>query len=206
MVSLSSYSFLSDPTTFTLFGDTSGGPPTTYIWTRNGQVITHNATYNIFIEVNGDVNVTSRFQNSSYRSTLTVTSGLTGVYQYSVTNRATPMMVTDLITIAPVISTPLLTARSVNISWTQPGFNLTVVGYTVTVTRVTGSGQVLCPSFVEEDQSTTTSPNVTTITFTGLQESSSYTIRVTVNFSSLPTPVEIENTSFTTLSSCECMH
>ena len=83
----------------------------------------------------------------------------------------------------PVISTLLPTSTSVSITWTQPEFSLPVVGYTVTVTRVTGSGQVLCPSFVEEDQSTTTSPSVTTTTFNGLQEFSSYTLRVTANFS-----------------------
>ena len=106
----------------------------------------------------------------------------------------------------PVISTSSTTATSVSITWTQPEFSLPVVGhgYTVTVTRVTGSGQVLCPSFVEEDQSTTTSPSVTTTTFTGLQEFSSYTVRVTANFSpafGLSTPMAEESLTFTTLSS-----
>ena len=81
------------------------------------------------------------------------------------------------------MSTPSPTAISVTITWTQPEFSLPVVGYTVTVTRVTGSSQVLCPSFVEEDQSTTTPPGVTTTTFTGLQEFSSYTVRVTASLS-----------------------
>ena len=39
------------------------------------------------------------FQNSRYRSTLTVTGRLPGVYQYSVTNRATYSMVTGTFTI-----------------------------------------------------------------------------------------------------------
>ena len=39
------------------------------------------------------------FQNSRYRSTLTVTGRLPGVYQYSVTNRATSGMVNDEIII-----------------------------------------------------------------------------------------------------------
>ena len=106
----------------------------------------------------------------------------------------------------PVISTPSPIATSVTITWTQPEFSLPVVGYTVTVTRVTGSGQVLCPSFVEEDQSTTTSPSVTTPTFTGLQEFSSYTVRVTANFGNvfgLFTPMAEENMTFLTLSSGE---
>ena len=90
----SSSSFLSDPPTFTLFGDTSGGPPTTYTWTRNGQVITNNATFSISIQVNEGIALPTRFEESHYRSTLTVTGRLPGVYQYSVTNRATPGMVT----------------------------------------------------------------------------------------------------------------
>ena len=84
--------------------------------------------------------------------------------------------------LAPVISIPSPTATSVTITWTQPEFSLPVVGYTITVTRVTGSGQVLCTSFVEEEQSTTTSPSVTTTTFTGLQEFSTYTIIVIATF------------------------
>ena len=107
----------------------------------------------------------------------------------------------------PVVSTPSPTVTSVTINWTQPEFSLPVVGYTVTVIRVTGNNsQVLCPSFVEEDQSTTTSPSIATTTFTGLQEFSSYLVRVTANFSlafglhSLPAT---ESETFTTLSSGE---
>ena len=104
----------------------------------------------------------------------------------------------------PVTSISSTTATSVSITWTQPEFSLPVVGYTVTVTRVTGSGQVLCPSFVEEDQSTTTSSSVTTTTFTSLQEFSSYTVRVTASFSpafGLSAPMAEESMTFTTLSS-----
>ena len=89
-------SFQSDPPTFTLLGATSGGPPTTYTWTRNGQVITNSASYSISIQVE---RTPAGFQNSRYRSTLTVTGRLPGVYQYSVTNRATSGMVTDTFTI-----------------------------------------------------------------------------------------------------------
>ena len=92
-----SSSLMSDPPTFTLVGDTSGGPPTTYTWTRNGQVITNNASYSISLQENLDnENV---FRESLYRSRLTVTGRLSGVYQYSVTNRATSGMVTDQMTI-----------------------------------------------------------------------------------------------------------
>ena len=87
-----SFSSLSDPPIFTLVGDTSGGPPTAYTWTRNGQVITSNASYSISIQVKQN---SVMFQESHYRSTLTVIGVLPGVYQYSVTNRATSGMVTD---------------------------------------------------------------------------------------------------------------
>ena len=93
----SSSSLTSDPPTFTLVGDTSGGPPTTYTWTRNGQVITNNASYSISLRANLDSS--DVFQESLYHSTLTVTGVLPGVYQYSVTNRATSGMVTDQMTI-----------------------------------------------------------------------------------------------------------
>ena len=93
---ISPSSFLSDPLTFILLGATSGGPPTTYTWTRNGQVITNSASYSTSIQVELS---TAGFQNSRYRSTLSVTGRLPGVYQYSVTNRATSGMVTDTFTI-----------------------------------------------------------------------------------------------------------
>ena len=82
----SSSSFLTDPPTFTLFGDTRGGPPTTYTWTRNGGVISNSASYSISIQVNeGSL---ARFRESQYRSRLTVTGRLPGRYEYNVTNRA----------------------------------------------------------------------------------------------------------------------
>ena len=82
-IQVSLISFLSDPPTFTLLGATSGGPPTTYTWTRNGQVITNSASYSISIQVERS---NAGFQNIRYRSTLTVTGRLPGVYQYSVTS------------------------------------------------------------------------------------------------------------------------
>ncbi len=86
-ISLQSSSFGSNPPTFTLAGDTSGGPPTTYTWTRNGEVITDGVPYSISIAVNG--NSETVYQESRYRSTLTVSGTLPGLYEYSVTNRAT---------------------------------------------------------------------------------------------------------------------
>ena len=86
--------FMTD--SFTLIGDTTGGPPETSTWTRNGVAISDGGSYSISLTVPG---VTSRvsdflmgisqiFQQSRYRSTLTVTSNLPGVYVYSVINRA----------------------------------------------------------------------------------------------------------------------
>ena len=67
------------------------------MWTRDGQVVTNNASYSIALQFNLDsVDV---FQESIYRSRLTVTGVLPGVYQYSVTNRATSGMVTNQMTI-----------------------------------------------------------------------------------------------------------
>ena len=89
--------FMADPPSFTLIGDTSGGPPATNTWTRNGEAISDGDSNNISLAVN-EVNTnrlgnTSLFddvilQESHYRSTLTVTGNLPGVYVYSVINRA----------------------------------------------------------------------------------------------------------------------
>ena len=81
---------------FSLTGDTTGGPPETSTWTRNGVTINDGDSYSISLTVPG---VTSRetdilraisqiFTQSRYRSTLTVTGNLPGVYVYSVINRA----------------------------------------------------------------------------------------------------------------------
>ena len=96
-VSLPMNTFMADPPSFTLIGDTTGGPPVNNTWTRNGEVITDGGSYSISLAVN-EVN-TYRLGNaglfdgaileeSRYRSTLTVTGNLPGVYVYSVINRA----------------------------------------------------------------------------------------------------------------------
>ena len=84
-VSLSSSSFLADPLTFTLMGETRGGPPTTFDWRRNGVEITNSSSFTISISLK---NVEERFTESVYVSILVVRGNLPGVYQYSVTNRA----------------------------------------------------------------------------------------------------------------------
>ncbi len=86
---------MATPPTFTLYGNTSGGPPVEYTWTRNNAVITNNDSYSISIETNNDAGqfTIERYSNAFYRSTLIVTGVLPGVYQYSVYNKATPSSV-----------------------------------------------------------------------------------------------------------------
>ena len=88
---------ITDPPSFTLISDTRGGPPEISTWTRNGEVISDNDSYSISLAVN-EVNRIDVFatdfddailRQSRYRSTLTVTGNLPGVYMYSVINRAT---------------------------------------------------------------------------------------------------------------------
>ena len=83
---------------------------------------------------------------------------------------------------AAVVTTSSLTATSVTISWSpQPAqFRLPVVEYTVSLTRVTGSGQALCTQ-VTDNRSPVTTTN-TSIDFTDLEDFSTYTVTVTTTF------------------------
>ena len=101
----------------------------------------------------------------------------------------------------PVISTPSPTATSVSITWTQPEFSLPVLDYTVSLTRVTGSGQVLCPSVMDSRHPVTTMANITIMEFTDLQEFSTYTVTVTARFSAFGLTLQTSTSmDFTTLS------
>ena len=91
---------------FTLAGDTEEGPPETYTWTRNGALITNGGSFSISIGVNGVIEPAA-YENSRYQSTLTVTGLLPGVYQYSVSNRATPNTLTSNINIEGLLSMTL---------------------------------------------------------------------------------------------------
>ena len=81
-----------------------------------------------------------------------------------------------------IITTSSLTATSVTISWSpQPAqFRLPVVEYTVSLTRLTGSGQALCPQVVDSRLTVTTTN--TSMSFTDLEEFSTYTVIVTTTF------------------------
>ena len=104
--------FMADFPSFTLIGDTSGGPPVTNTWTRNSEVISDSRPYSISLAVN-EVNTfrlgnLTLFDNvilreSRYRSTLTVTGNLPGVYVYSVINRAMSAPRTSSFTIEGII-------------------------------------------------------------------------------------------------------
>ena len=96
-VSLQHESFLSNSPTFTLAGVTRGGPPTNYTWTRDGEVITSNDLYSISIAVTASTD--ENRQIAGYTSTLRVTGNLPGLYQYSVTNRATTTAKTKIFNI-----------------------------------------------------------------------------------------------------------
>ena len=105
-------------------------------------------------------------------------------------------------TLAPIIfSTQSPAATSVSITWTQPEFSLPLQNYTVSLTRVTGSSQVLCPSVMDSRPSVTTMATVTSMEFTGLKEFSTYTVTVTASFSAFGMITDTSTSmGFTTLS------
>ena len=80
-----STSFTASNPIFTLFGDTSAGPPTTNIWRKDNVVITNNTTSISFTGSHDDAG----HRAANYRSTLIVTGRQPGVNQYSVIIRAT---------------------------------------------------------------------------------------------------------------------
>ena len=83
---------------------------------------------------------------------------------------------------AASITISSLNVTSVTISWSpQPAqFRLPVVEYTVSLTRVTGSGQALCTQVMDSRSAVTTTD--TSMSFTGLEEFSTYTVTVTTTF------------------------
>ena len=93
-VQLQTSSFQSDSPTFTLSGATRGGPPTSYTWRRDGEVLSDSEAYSISIAVTSGYIQANR-QNAVYSSTLVVTGNRPGVYEYTVTNRATTSPLSD---------------------------------------------------------------------------------------------------------------
>ena len=84
-----SSSFTTNPISFQLFGNSTGGPPTTSYWSRNGANITNNSTFNISISYTGSHDDAGH-RAANYQSTLTVTGRQPGMYWYHVSNRHTP--------------------------------------------------------------------------------------------------------------------
>ena len=82
--------FTTNPISFQLFGESTGGPPTTSYWSRNGVNITTNSTFSISISFTGPFN-DDGYRAANYQSTLTVTSNQPhpGTYLYRVSNRRT---------------------------------------------------------------------------------------------------------------------
>ena len=80
------------------------------------------------------------------------------------------------------VTTSSLTATSVIISWSpQPAqFCLPVVEYTVSLTRVNKSDQTLCTQLMDSRLAVNTTD--TSMSFTGLEEFSTYTVTVTTTF------------------------
>ena len=136
-VPLPSSSFLGDPPTFTLIGETRGGPPTLYTWTRNAGQITSNSSFSISISVKSSA--VERFRESLYVSTLVVRGNLPGVYQYSVTNRAMTNSRDGSFSIEGGAGVRNLMAvqtglAGVRVSWTAPPL-VPVRGYQITTTN-----------------------------------------------------------------------
>ena len=86
---------------FTLEARTSGGPPTTSTWTRDGVEITSGISLEVDTDpqdaFTGD-NVDA-YLNARYISTLVATGVFPGLYQYSASNRAMASPRTDSFTI-----------------------------------------------------------------------------------------------------------
>ena len=79
----------------------------------------------------------------------------------------------------PDISIQSLASTSATVFCSQPPFSFTPVGYTITLTRVTGIGQVLCGNIMD-NRTTIISSNVKQ--FPELEEFSTYRVTVIAVF------------------------
>ena len=99
------------------------------------------------------------------------------------------------------ISISSLTATSVTILWFPPPVesHVFVVEYTVSLTRVGGSSQALCTQVMDNRQAVTTTD--TSMSFTGLEKFSTYTVTVTTTYNVLDTNIDVaSDMMFTTQS------
>ena len=81
-----------DPPVFTLTTTSTGGPPSTVSWSRDGTLLNDDSTYSIAFQV---INGTT----STYTHTLTVTGRLEGEYEFNVSNIRTPSPSTSSLTV-----------------------------------------------------------------------------------------------------------
>ena len=168
-MSLSSSSFLAGPPTFTLMGETRGGPPTTFHWRRNGVEITNSGSTTISISLK---NVEERFTESVYVSTLVVRGNLPGVYQYSVTNRAMTNSREDSFVIEGTLyrlnyldCIYLIGGASVsNLVGVQNGFSLVLVSWTAPSSAPTRGYQI---ATANTEDTTTETTHVLTLSQPG---------------------------------------
>ena len=104
--------FLGNPPEFNLRADTSGGPPEEYYWTRNGQRVSDDDAFDIFLIVVttlvGNQPRPDALGNSRYNNTLIVRGNLPGEYEYTVGNRATSPMVTSSFNIEGMLAVYIL--------------------------------------------------------------------------------------------------
>ena len=75
---------ITDPPTFTLTCVTTGGPPTTVTWTRDNTEIDYQSNSNFTFS-----RTVTKFTNSIYNNTLTVTGRFPGRYNMTAWNRNT---------------------------------------------------------------------------------------------------------------------
>ena len=81
-----------EPPVFTLTCTSTGGPPSTVSWSRDGTLLSDNSTYSIASQV---INSTT----ATYTHTLTVTGRLEGEYKFNVSNIRTPSASTSSLTV-----------------------------------------------------------------------------------------------------------
>ena len=79
---------ITDPPTFTLTCVTTGGPPTTVVWTRDNTEIDYQSNSNFKFS-----RTVTNFVNSTYNNTLTVTGRHPGQYNMTAWNRNTVMYI-----------------------------------------------------------------------------------------------------------------
>ena len=97
-----------------------------------------------------------------------------------------------------MITVSMLSANSVNLSWSRPSvFSLPVVQYSVSLARVIGSDQALCSNIADQKPGI----NITygfAVSFEDLKEFSTYVVTIVTTFRTLV--VSTLSSRFTTLS------